>query len=134
YFLFGILWIFISDLLLFSSEESSSGVFQWELVKGFIFIFVTSLIIYFLLRNYSVKLNKFKYELKKTSNLYKALMDQSTEGVFRLDFDKPVPISLPPDEQIKLIYKHSFFAECNDAMAKMYGYSNAKEMLGVKPE
>ncbi|RPI71816.1 MAG: PAS domain-containing sensor histidine kinase, partial [Ignavibacteriales bacterium] len=103
-------------------------------VKGFIFILVTSVIIYFIFRSYSIKLNQFKYEVKKTSNLYKALMEQSTEGVFRLDFNKPVPVSLPPDEQIKLIYKYAFFAECNDAMAKMYGFTNAKEMLGVKPD
>ncbi len=52
------------------------------------------------------------------------------EGIFRMEFDKPIPISLPVDEQVKMLYELCYVAECNDSMAKMYGYSSSKDIVG----
>src|SRR5690554_264642 len=131
YFLFGVLWVFLSDLLLITPEKTSSGIFHWSLIKGIIFIFVSSVIIFIVLKIYSAKLERFRNELRRTSNLYKSLLEQSTEGIFGIDFKKPVSVLLPPDEQIKLFYNSAYFAECNDAMARMYGYKKAEEMPGI---
>ena len=46
--------------------------------------------------------------------------------------EEPVPISLPADEQIDLFYRHAYLAECNDAMAHMYGYGAAAELVGAR--
>ncbi|HSP87647.1 MAG TPA: PAS domain-containing sensor histidine kinase [Ignavibacteriaceae bacterium] len=135
YILFGILWIFFSDLLLFSLiDKDTSEILLWGIGKGFIFLLVTSGAIFFILKNYSARLKKSNDELRRANNLYKALMEQSAEGVFRYELNKPIPVSLNLEKQIELSYKDAYLAECNNAMAKMYGYSSAQEMLGSKLE
>jgi PAS domain S-box-containing protein len=41
-------------------------------------------------------------------------------------------VELPEDEQIDRFYAHAFLAECNDAMAHMYGYNRAAELVGAR--
>src|SRR4030067_1310282 len=121
YFSLGTLWIFFSDLLLFSwVEQTSSEFFQWGIIKGFIFILVTSAVIFLILKNYSTRLKKSNIELIRANNLYKTLIEQSAEGIFRIELNVPFPISLPVDKQINLYDKEAFLAECNNAMATMY--------------
>lgn len=54
------------------------------------------------------------------------------EGIYRMEFEKPIPTSLSVDEQLKLFYKYCFLAECNDSLAKMYGYNNATDIIGKR--
>ena len=63
---------------------------------------------------------------------YRSFVSQSTEGIYRTEHDPPVPIHLPVDEQIALSLKSGYIAECNDAMAKMYGLEDARQMLGKR--
>ncbi len=63
---------------------------------------------------------------------YRVFVSQSTEGIYRTEHDPPVPIHLSVDEQIALSLKSGYIAECNDAMAKMYGFRDAGEMKGKK--
>ena len=43
----------------------------------------------------------------------------------------PIDIGLPEDEQIDRIYADAYLAECNDAMARMYGLDSAEQIVGV---
>ena len=43
-----------------------------------------------------------------------------------------MPINLAPNEQIERFYRHCYLAECNNVMARMYGYSRAKEIVGAR--
>lgn len=61
---------------------------------------------------------------------YKAL-EQSAEGLWRLDFKKPLLISMSPDEMVAFCRENGFLAECNDNMARMYGYEKAEEIIGA---
>ncbi|HXF96089.1 MAG TPA: PAS domain S-box protein [Gemmatimonadales bacterium] len=69
--------------------------------------------------------------LRQSEERYRSFIEQSTEGVSRLEFTPPVPVTLPEDEQVDLIYR-GVIAECNDAMARMYGYARAAELLGAR--
>ncbi len=69
--------------------------------------------------------------LQRIEERYRAFIAQSSEGVSRLEIDPPVPVSLPEDEQIDRIYAGARIAECNDAMARMYGYREARELVGT---
>jgi PAS domain S-box-containing protein len=62
---------------------------------------------------------------------YRAFIEQSSEGVWRIELDEPVPVTLPADEQIDRFYAHGRLAECNDAMARMYGFEHASELVGA---
>ncbi len=128
-----LLWIILSDLFLFDLlNKTSNEIFIGEIIKGFLFILITSLILFYILKNYSKRLNEKNIELSRANSLYTALIEQSAEGVFRFEATKPVPTSLPADKQIELYYQDTFLAECNNAMAKMYGYSKAEEIIGLK--
>jgi two-component system cell cycle sensor histidine kinase/response regulator CckA len=70
--------------------------------------------------------------LRESEDRYRVFVAQSTEGIFRTEQAEPVPIDLPVDEQIALSLRGGYIAECNDAMARMYGVSSAAEMIGKK--
>jgi len=63
---------------------------------------------------------------------YRAFISNSSEGIWRCELDRAVPIDLPEDDQIELFYRHSFLAECNDAMARMYGFDRAEEITNAR--
>ncbi len=62
---------------------------------------------------------------------YRAFIEQTSEGVWRCEIRTPIDIRLPADEQIDRIYAGSFLAECNDAMARMYGLDSADQIIGA---
>ena len=68
---------------------------------------------------------------RRAEERYRSFIAQSSEGVSRLEVDPPVPIDLPEDEQIDRLYRGARIAECNDAMARMYGYREARELVGT---
>ncbi|HSA92697.1 MAG TPA: PAS domain S-box protein [Terriglobales bacterium] len=43
-----------------------------------------------------------------------------------------MPIDLPEQEQIQCLFQNARLAECNDAMARDYGFDSATEMLGKR--
>jgi PAS domain S-box-containing protein len=69
---------------------------------------------------------------RRAEERYRSFIAQSSEGVSRLEIDPPVPISLPEEEQIDRLYAGARIAECNDAMARMYGFQEAGELVGTK--
>src|SRR5213593_3854093 len=68
---------------------------------------------------------------RRAEERYRSFIAQSSEGVSRLEIDPPVPISLSEEEQIDRLYAGARIAECNDAMARMYGYEEARDLVGT---
>jgi PAS domain S-box-containing protein len=70
-------------------------------------------------------------ELRKGEERYRTFVEQSTEGIWRVEFEQPIPTDGAEDEQIDLFYRHGYLAESNDTMAQMYGYGRAEEIVGM---
>src|SRR5215217_4981304 len=70
--------------------------------------------------------------VRESEERYRSFIEQSTEGIWRFELEEPVPIDLAPDEQIERFYRHCYLAECNDVMARMYGYTRAEEIVGAR--
>ena len=70
-------------------------------------------------------------DLRRSEESYRNFVAQSSEGIFRQDLDAPIPVDLPENELVHHILHDSYLAECNDAMAKMYGLSS-QEFLGKR--
>jgi two-component system cell cycle sensor histidine kinase/response regulator CckA len=68
--------------------------------------------------------------LRQSEERYRAFVEQSSEGIFRMEYYPPVPANLPIPEQLAMGMKNGYLAECNDALAKMYGRASAKELMG----
>ncbi len=70
--------------------------------------------------------------LRRSRENYKAFIENSTEGIWIIEFDAPFAVSLPIEKQIEHLYDHSILSECNNAMARMYGYATADEVRGKR--
>ena len=68
--------------------------------------------------------------LKKREEGYRTFINQSAVGIWRAEYLNPISISLPVDQQIKLLLDTGIISECNDFMASMYGYSDSSEIVG----
>lgn len=63
---------------------------------------------------------------------YRAFIAISSEGIWRFEIEQPIPVTLPIDDQIEMLYQFAYLAECNNAMSRMYGYDSAAEILGAR--
>jgi signal transduction histidine kinase len=70
--------------------------------------------------------------IRASEERYRAFIELTTDAVWRIELDRPIAVSLPVDEQIDRFYQDARLAECNDAMARMYGFGQASDMLGAR--
>jgi len=68
--------------------------------------------------------------LRESEARYRMFVAQSSEGIYRIEYVPPIPCHLPISEQLALGHANGYVAECNDAMAKMYGRASAEELRG----
>jgi len=73
---------------------------------------------------------RWEQALEHSEERYREFIANSSEGVWRMEFDPPVEVSLPVEEQVERAYQHGRMAECNDAMARMYGLAHAQDLVG----
>jgi PAS domain S-box-containing protein len=59
--------------------------------------------------------------LLRSEERYRNFVTNASEGIYRIDFERPVPIDLPDDELKRQIARHAVVGEVNDALARMYG-------------
>ena len=69
--------------------------------------------------------------LQKSEERYRAFVEHSSEAVWCLDVEPPCSITLSVDAQVDHFYEHGYLTECNDVMARMFGVSNAAEIVGL---
>jgi two-component system cell cycle sensor histidine kinase/response regulator CckA len=70
--------------------------------------------------------------LRHREERYRAFIEQTAEAVWRVELERPVPVQLPVDEQVARFMRDGYLAECNDAMARMYGFVSAAEIVGAR--
>jgi PAS domain S-box-containing protein len=70
--------------------------------------------------------------VRASEERYRHFIEHSTEGVWRLEFDEPVPVAVPEDDLLAHIYRAAHVAECNDAMARMHGFARARDIVGAR--
>jgi len=71
-------------------------------------------------------------QLSVSEQKYRNYIEQSTEGIWLVAFDEPIPTSLPSEEQVRLIQSRGYIAECNNSLARMYGFTSSREMIGYR--
>ena len=70
--------------------------------------------------------------LAESEERYRTLFEISSEGIYRFEFEQPIPIDLPVDEQIDLIYQHYRMVEANSTYAALYNEDNPEALVGLR--
>jgi diguanylate cyclase (GGDEF)-like protein/PAS domain S-box-containing protein len=70
--------------------------------------------------------------LRESDERYQAFLSQSFEAIYRTEFDHPIDTTLPVETQIDMIYENAYMAECNQALADMYGLPSVDAMIGMR--
>jgi PAS domain S-box-containing protein len=70
--------------------------------------------------------------LRTSEESYRSFVVNSSEGIWRFELEEPVDTSLPIDNQVNFLYRHGYLAECNDALARMYGRDRADDLVGAR--
>ncbi|MDM7460233.1 MAG: ATP-binding protein [bacterium] len=69
--------------------------------------------------------------LQQSEERYRTFIEYANEGIWRFDMREPIPVSLPIDQQVDLLFQHAYLAECNDAFARMYGVASAQALINI---
>ncbi len=64
---------------------------------------------------------------------YEHFIQNSLVGIWKMEFDEPIPISLPEREIALKILNNAVISDCNDALAQMYSFSSCEEIIGKYP-
>jgi PAS domain S-box-containing protein len=70
--------------------------------------------------------------LRQGAERYRAFVTQSTEAIWRVELDQPIPVHLKEEEQVDRLYRDAYLAECNDAMVQMYGFETVDQAIGAR--
>jgi signal transduction histidine kinase len=70
---------------------------------------------------------------RSSDERYRAFIANSSEAIFRCELAEPMPVTLPPDEQVACVRKHGVVAECNTAFMVALGVKEAeKSIVGTR--
>jgi signal transduction histidine kinase len=70
--------------------------------------------------------------LRKADERHRAFVASNMDAMWRIEFERPVPIHLTEDEQIDLIYRYGYMAECNAAFARLLSAPPTEELIGAR--
>jgi len=68
--------------------------------------------------------------LRESDQRYRDFIRHSEEAVWRVEFAQPLPLDITPDQGFELFLRHAYVAECNEALARMWGFSSSAEIIG----
>ncbi len=87
----------------------------------------------------SQELERINTELQQTLDLlseseqrYRQLMELASEGIYRYEFEEPIPVNLSLQEGVQRIHQHFRVVEHNLAYAYMYGHNQLDAMVGAR--
>jgi two-component system, cell cycle sensor histidine kinase and response regulator CckA len=69
---------------------------------------------------------------RQSEERYRAFISNSGEAIWRVELGEPIPVELPPEEQVARIFRHGRLAECNEVMARAHGAPSAAEFAGAR--
>ena len=75
-------------------------------------------------------LRKAQELLRLSERRYQSFIENSSEGIFLIEYPKPISVDQQPDAIVKEMWETGYIGECNLVLAKMRGYREPSEMVG----
>jgi PAS domain S-box-containing protein len=114
YALFASLWIIFSDQILMRLLEEPEHIILIETIKGFIFILITSLLLFAALRREFLKLQRSERALRESNEQFRAVYEQSADAI--------------------LLMTGKVFYDCNQAALNLFGAEDKGQIIGKRSE
>ena len=108
YLLFGIFWIVLTDQLLAARIVDANILSNWQTLKGWVFVFGSTLLLYYLLRVSARQHRATQQVLQKQEREYRFLFENN-----------PLPMWLYDEVTLA-------FLAVNEAAIEQYGYTRAE--------
>jgi PAS domain S-box-containing protein len=119
YFLISTVWIVVSDLIGKLNNSNSSDDFLLDILKGLLFVIITSVLLYFLLVKYFTALQEKNSELYSNEEKYRTLAENLEFCVMRHDLDcRYIYVNKAAWEMLKVLLK----------------VKSIEEIIGLTPE
>lgn len=61
---------------------------------------------------------------------FSAYMENANEAIWRIDFEPPISLDASESQQVQGLYGNGVFTEANDVVARIYGYTEGREVCG----
>jgi PAS domain S-box-containing protein len=69
-------------------------------------------------------------QIRECEERYRAFIARNADGMWRIEFEPPIPVDLAEQEQLDRIYKCGYIAECNEALARLLGREKPEQLIG----
>lgn len=115
----GLLWIYLSDILLPLFLTTPAELTSWSIFKGWLYVGVTSILLYWLIRRHTEKLLATQEKLRNEHEQLKQAQDKlaDSEEQFRLMFTKHSAMLYLVDTETLAVF------DVNESAQSFYGYS-----------
>ena len=70
--------------------------------------------------------------IRMSEERHRGFIENSSTGSYLYEFDHPIPIDLPIEEQVSRLATDGFIAITNDAQARMYGFERGEQLIGLR--
>ncbi|HWJ36650.1 MAG TPA: MASE1 domain-containing protein [Steroidobacteraceae bacterium] len=89
------------------------------------FYLATLIVIDFMLAIVLLEMRNTVLLLRRSEERYRNFVEKSSEAVWQIELDRPMPLGLPLDSQIAWLRRHAYVAECNQP------YRRLNHQLGI---
>ncbi|HWP81534.1 MAG TPA: PAS domain S-box protein [Bacteroidota bacterium] len=69
-------------------------------------------------------------KLRETESRYATFIQNTSEGIWRVEFQPPIDINQPEDEIVRQYNERAHLVEMNRATYEMYGFNSADQLMG----
>jgi two-component system cell cycle sensor histidine kinase/response regulator CckA len=70
--------------------------------------------------------------LRESEQRYRVFIERNADAMWRIEFEQPIPIDLPEDEQIERIMRYGYLAECNEALIRLVQVAGPDWLTGAR--
>jgi PAS domain S-box-containing protein len=114
-------------------EWSFWDLYRWYIIGGiFLMLFEGFIIFNLFIQRKKAEQNAQSFRISDLR--YQAFVKNSTEVIWCVEFEQPIDIDMPEDEQLDRFFKYGYLSETNDAYARSVGLENAEELMGMRIE